>query len=93
MEEQVKPVAALLRALANEHRLLILCALAKGPRSVTELMEYVPHIGQSALSQHLALLRAHGIVESQKEGMHVIYRVADARVNEVLQVLRRNYCP
>lgn len=92
MEEKARFVADLLKVLANEHRLLILCALAKGPQSVTELMTFVPKISQSALSQHLARLRAHGIVQGEKSGLNMIYSIADPRVNEVLMVQKQYYC-
>jgi len=92
MESDTKQIAVLLKVLANENRLLILCELIEGPKTVGELGKRVNAITQSALSQHLALLRAYGIVEDRKAGQHVTYRIADRRVAELIETLRRNYC-
>lgn len=92
MEEKAKKVAALLRVLANENRLLILCALLEEPQHVSKLLERIPHISQSAISQHLSLMKAHGILESQKSGQTITYTIADQRVGEVIAVLKKYYC-
>ena len=93
MENNAKKIAELLRVLANEHRLVILCVLLEAPHTVGEIAEKVGHISQSALSQHLALLKAHGILESEKSGLNVTYSIADKRVKEVIDVLKAYYCP
>ena len=92
MEEKAKKIAELLRLLANEHRLLILCALRKGPLTVGELRRFTPHISASALSQHLNQLRMAGILESKKQGMNVIYRIRDQRVMSLLGAVKECYC-
>ncbi len=92
MEEKAKEVANLLKVLANENRLLILCNLIEGPLTVGELHEKIAAITQSALSQHLALLKAHGIVADEKKGQHVTYTIKDHRVDEVIAVLQKHYC-
>lgn len=92
VESSVKRVAELLKVLANENRLLILCALMKEPMTVTSLGEMIPNITQSALSQHLALLKAHGILTCRKAGQSVIYSVSDHRVEEILSLLGKYYC-
>lgn len=92
MEERAKQIAELLKALANENRLLIFCCLMERPMTVGEIAKCVPKITQSALSQHLALLKAHGILESDKSGQSVTYFVADRRVEEVVNVLKKYYC-
>lgn len=92
MEENAKKLAELLKVLANENRLLILCALMKQPMTVGEISNYVPGITQSALSQHLTLLRAHGILDNSKSGQSITYSIADHRVEEVLHVLKKHYC-
>lgn len=92
MQGQAKPVAELLRVLSNENRLLVLCALIEEPQTVGRLLEQTPGISQSALSQHLALLKAHGLVDSQKSGQNITYRIADPRLEEVIAVLKKNYC-
>ncbi len=78
--------------MANENRLLILCALIKRPLTVNKIAEKVPGITQSALSQHLALLKAHGVLNSIKSGQSVTYSIADNRVTQVIAVLKEHYC-
>lgn len=92
MEEKAKQIADLLKVLANENRLMILCALMKRPMTVSEIAGYVTNISQSALSQHLSLLRAHGILSHSKSGQSITYAIADHRVEEVIQVLKTYYC-
>lgn len=92
MEERAKQIAELLKVLANENRLLIFCALMKRPMNVGEISEYVPNITLSALSQHLSLLRAHGILNFNKSGQTITYSIADHRVEEIINVLKRHYC-
>ena len=92
MEEKAKQLAELLRILANENRLLILCALMRGAKTVGQIGEYVPKITQSALSQHLMKLKTAGILDSDKQGQSVTYFVADHRVTEILAVLKKYYC-
>ncbi len=92
MEHKAKELAQLLKVLANENRLLILCQLLKGARTVSGLGEKIPHISQSALSQHLALLKAYGILDCSKTGQKVTYFIADHRVNQVMAVLKEYYC-
>jgi DNA-binding transcriptional ArsR family regulator len=92
MEDKAKMVAALLKILANENRLLILCALIEGEKTVNEIAEFVPKITQSALSQHLTLLKTSGILHADKQGMYVTYSIADLRVTEVIATLKKYYC-
>ena len=73
MENNAKKIAELLKVLANENRLLILCALLDGQKNVTEIGEYVQDISQSALSQHLAILKANGILDNKKTGLNISY--------------------
>lgn len=92
MQKNARKVAELLKVLANEHRLLVFCALMDEPLTVGEIARHVPGITQSALSQHLSLLKAHGILDSSKSGQNVTYSVADSRVGEILKVLKKYYC-
>ncbi|MFL0805954.1 MAG: metalloregulator ArsR/SmtB family transcription factor [Oceanobacter sp.] len=86
-----KPNAVrMLKALANEHRLSILCRLRDGEVSVTELSQQLP-LSQSALSQHLAWLRAEQLVQYRREGQSVFYRLSDARTIQVLHLLNQLY--
>lgn len=92
MEEKAKKIAEMLKVLANENRLLILCQLLKGPRTVGAIAAEVSGITQSALSQHLSLLKAHGILDSVKSGQNITYSIVDERVEKVMDVLRQYYC-
>ena len=92
MEEKAKKIAELLKLLANEHRLLILCALIQEPMSVGKIHEFTPNISSSALSQHLSQLKTAGILESDKQGMKVIYRIQDKNVVGLMDFLKTHYC-
>ena len=92
IEEKAKTMAELLKVLANKNRLLILCSLMQGAKTVSQIGEYIPTITQPALSQHLNLLKMAGILESNKQGQNVSYSIADHRVEEVLLVLKQYYC-
>lgn len=92
MEEKAKKIAELLKLLANEHRLLILCALIHEPMSVGKIHEFTPSISSSALSQHLSQLKTAGILESHKQGMNVIYRIQDENVVGLMDFLKTHYC-
>ena len=83
---------SLLRVLANENRLLLLCQLAQGQKCVGEL-EKLLDIRQPTLSQQLGVLRNEGVVETRREGKRIYYRVADPALLEVLHLLYRLYCP
>jgi DNA-binding transcriptional ArsR family regulator len=91
MERAAGAAAALLRALGNEHRLLILCQLGDGERSVGELVEAVG-LSQSAVSQHLARLRAEGLVATRREAQSIFYSVASLGVRRVIATLYDIYC-
>lgn len=91
MQAQASQVVTLLKALANEHRLLILCHLLQGEMSVGELNDCLP-LSQSALSQHLAVLRHDGLVNTRKEAQTVYYRLQSDEVRQIMAVLHRVYC-
>ena len=92
MEEQTKQIAELLKVLANESRLLIFCGLMERPMTVTEISKCVPNITRPALSQHLSMLKAHGILDFTKTGLNVTYSITDHRVDEIINVLKKYYC-
>ncbi len=92
MEQNAKELADILKVLANENRLLILCALAEQPLTVTEIFKKVGGITQSAISQHLSILKAHGILDYEKHGQQVIYYISDHRIEPVMKVLKEQYC-
>jgi ArsR family transcriptional regulator, virulence genes transcriptional regulator len=81
----------LLKALANSYRLMILCELKDGERSVSALEEVVP-LAQSALSQHLARLREGGLVTTRREAQTIYYSLSDARVSRLIDVLYELFC-
>lgn len=92
LQEHARAAANLLKALANEHRLMILCTLIGGEVSVGELNARVP-LSQSALSQHLASLREAGLVQTRKEAQTVFYQLAGDEAIQVIAVLQSIYCP
>lgn len=92
MEAQAKKIAELLKLLANEHRLLILCALLNGELSVGEIHQYTPNITASALSQHLSQMKTAGILSSEKQGMNVYYRIQDKRIIALIDTIEKEYC-
>ena len=81
-----------LKALANEKRLLLLCQLVEGECSVGELNARVD-LSQSALSQHLAVLREEGVVATRREGQTIWYRIADPAAMKVVATLAEIFCP
>ncbi|WP_101774067.1 ArsR/SmtB family transcription factor [Peptostreptococcus faecalis] len=92
MEEKAKEVAEILKLLSNENRLLMFCALMEGPMSVSDIAKKIPNITSSAISQHLSLLKAHKILDSSKNGQTVTYFIADERVNEIINTVKKFYC-
>jgi len=90
--EKTKQIVDLLKVLANENRLMIFCALIERPLTVGELAKYVPNITQSALSQHLSLLKAHNILGFRKSGQNVTYSIADKRVEKIINAVKKYYC-
>jgi DNA-binding transcriptional ArsR family regulator len=85
--------AGLLKLLANENRLLILCRLVlAGEMSVGDLADAV-ELSQSALSQHLARMREDGLVAARREAQTMFYRIADPNAGRLLALLKEIYCP
>ena len=91
VQEHAGEAAALLKALANDQRLLVLCALLDGPLSVGEINERV-ELSQSALSQHLAVLRTARIVTTRRESQTIYYALADGPALKVMEVLYEAFC-
>ncbi len=93
LEAEAGRVAGVLKLLANKSRLLILCRLAiTGEMRVGELSEAIG-LSQSALSQHLAKLRADDLVDFRRQGQTLFYRLADAQAARLLSALKDIYCP
>ncbi len=80
-----------LKALAHESRLLILCQLTEGEKSVGELEELLSQ-RQSTVSQQLARLRLDGLVSARRDGTTIFYRLADEKVQVVLEALYKVFC-
>ena len=95
MADNAKDAEAFLKCLANSNRLMILCALFDGASSrgstVGELNEEVP-LSQSALSQHLSVLREAGMVKTQRQSQTIYYSLADQRVKTLLPTLYKVFC-
>jgi len=91
MRRHAGTAACKLRGLANEHRLMILCALSDGELSVKQLNQRID-LSQSALSQHLAVLRQQGLVRTRRDAQNVYYFLAADDVLRVVQTLYQIYC-
>lgn len=92
MAAQAEAAADLLKTLGNPQRLRILCLLVEGEHSVGEINAHVP-LSQSALSQHLAVLRDQALVETRREAQTIYYALADGPARALLGTLHELYCP
>jgi DNA-binding transcriptional ArsR family regulator len=91
LKANAKIAATMLKAIANESRLLILCNLEGKELSVTDLNDHLD-LSQSALSQHLAVLRKDGLVKTRRESQTIYYSLSDARASKVIKTLHQLYC-
>ena len=91
MKDHAADAAGLMKALGNESRLMILCMLTEGERSVSDLNELIP-LSQSALSQQLARLRQQDLVKTRRESQTIFYSLADGPADRVINVLHDIYC-
>lgn len=91
MNKNAKKAEALLKILANQKRLLILCDLTEGRKSVGELAAMV-NLSHSALSQHLSKMKNLNLVEDSKEGQEVFYSIKSYEVRAILSTLYLIYC-
>jgi DNA-binding transcriptional ArsR family regulator len=91
MRAHAADAARLLKALANDKRLMLLCLLAEGERSVGELNARVD-LSQSALSQHLAVLREDGLVQTRRQAQTIVYALAPGPAQRVIATLHDIYC-
>ena len=92
MASQAEAAAELLKTLGHPARLRILCRLVEGEHSVGALNADIP-LSQSALSQHLALLRENGLVETRRDAQTIFYSLADGPAQAILGTLHDLYCP
>jgi ArsR family transcriptional regulator, virulence genes transcriptional regulator len=88
---KAKDVARMLKNLAHPQRLLVLCRLSQSEANVSQLQELL-QVEQAVMSQMLARLRGQGLVIAEKRGQQVFYRLADARIAQVLATLTHLYC-
>lgn len=91
LAENAQHVAAILKQLANPHRLMILCCITHNEMTVGDLNEQI-NLSQSALSQHLAKLRESNIVTTRRESQTIYYRIADEKIKKLLDVLQQEFC-
>ena len=91
LQSRALRATGLLKAMSNPVRLLVLCQLAEGEKSVGEL-ERVVNVSQSALSQHLALLRSRGLVASRRAGQTIYYSLAGREAPALLATLYEVFC-
>jgi DNA-binding transcriptional ArsR family regulator len=91
MREHAGDAAGFLKALANDQRLLVLCALLDGELSVGEINERVP-LSQSALSQHLSVLREAGLVTTTRQSQTIYYAVARGPALQIMEILYATFC-
>lgn len=92
LEQHAQAAADLLKQLANKHRLMLLCLLIEQELSVSELNAHTA-LSQSALSQHLASLRAAGLVATRRESQTIYYRLSGDEAIKIIAVLKSIYCP
>jgi len=91
MQAAAERASELLKALANRHRLMIVCQLIGGERSVGELATFLG-LRDSTVSQHLALLRKDGLVSARRDAQTIRYSISSSPAREVVETLYRVYC-
>ncbi len=91
LASKAEEASRVLTAMANAKRLLVLCALLEGEKSVGTLAEAVA-LAPAALSQHLGKMRALGLIETRRDGQTIYYRLASPEVRAILETLYRLYC-
>jgi DNA-binding transcriptional ArsR family regulator len=91
MNENAEQAEALLKILANKARLMVLCQLVSGEKSVSEIQENID-LSQSALSQHLAKLRQQDIVSTRRDGTQIYYSLSSIEVQAIMSTLYLIYC-
>ena len=87
----VETASQLLKAIASPTRLMLLCALADGEKSVSELTEALD-MRQATVSQHLARLRQEGLVVTRRDAQTIYYSIADVTADSIVQVLYKRFC-
>ena len=91
LRHSAQEACALLKVLSNPDRLMLLCEMAQGEKTVTELQDALG-ITQPTLSQQLAVLRAQALVDTRREGKNIFYQLASPQAMAVMQVLYQQFC-
>ncbi|ODU44782.1 metalloregulator ArsR/SmtB family transcription factor [uncultured Aquimonas sp.] len=91
MRAHAHDAARLLKAMANDRRLMILCMLVGGEQAVSDINAGM-ELSQSALSQHLAVLREEGLVQTRRSAQTIYYSLTPGPVQDIIGVLHRIYC-
>ena len=91
MQRNASNAVSLLKGLANESRLMIMCVLSEGEISVGDLNKRIK-LSQSALSQHLAVLRDQDLVQTRRESQTIYYRLRDSAAMNIIEMLHDVYC-
>ena len=91
MKQHADEATQMLKALANRNRLMLLCTLSEGEQSVGQLNDRID-LSQSALSQHLAVLRRDGLVTTRRESQTIYYTIAEGPAAQVIHLLHDMYC-
>lgn len=91
IKSNLQQASSLLKAMSNEHRLLILCNLVEGEKTVSELEELVG-LRQTTLSQHLARLRYEGLVSTRRAAQNIFYSISSDEGNRILDAIHGMYC-
>jgi ArsR family transcriptional regulator, virulence genes transcriptional regulator len=92
MRESVQQAAEFLRSIGSSHRLMILCLLTDGAKTVTQLCQAIG-ARQSLVSQHLTRLRLDGLVHADRQGHFVHYSLTATPAKEIVAILHRHFCP
>ena len=92
MKKTAPRVSELMKVLSNEHRLMILCQLVEGEKSVSALADLL-EMRQAALSQQLSLLRKDGLVQTRRDAQTIFYSLARDDVRDLMAFLYQTYCP
>ena len=92
LRDHATSAANLMQALSNENRLMILCVLSKGEMRVSDLNQHLD-LSQSALSQHLALLRKQNLVSTRRQSQTIYYSAMPGPALEIVTLLHQHFCP
>jgi len=92
LEASAERVSAILKAIGNDKRILLLCKIVENGEVVAGSLVGIAGLSQSAMSQHLAKLRDEGIITFRRDGQTLWYRLADPNIKELIVTLHRLYC-